>query len=262
MGGYRLALLPGNLLKHGLRHGEHPAGAAGAVVEQVSGGLDPVGNGEEHQFRHKGHGVPGGEVLPRLLVVLLVETPDQLLEDRAHAVVVQAGMAHRAVGIHHGIRAQIDGGGGELLDQGPQGVGFGEAGELVAELEVVEDILNVWGEAVQVGLEIGFELLPAGLGPQAVKGEFGGVVEGLFRRLSEWGVLAADAVFVQKGFRVQHLLFGGFQHRIKAAQHRHGQDHVPVLAANIDIPQHVVRNAPDCAGNPVEICSVAHGIGR
>jgi len=80
-------------------------------------------------------------------------------------------MAHRTVGIHHGIRAQIDGGRGELLDQRPQGVGFGEAGELVAELEVVENVLDVGGEAVQVGLEVSLELLPARLGSQVVEGD-------------------------------------------------------------------------------------------
>ena len=259
MGGHHLALLPGNLLKHVLGHGEHPAGSAGAVIEQVGGGLDPVGDGEEHQFCHEVHGVPGREVLPRLLVVVLIETPDQLLEDRSHTVVVQALMPHRAVGVHHGIRAQIDGGRGELLDHGAQCVGFGEARELVAELEVVEDVLDVRREAVQVILEVGFELLTADLGPQVVEGEPGGVVEGLSRRFSERGVLAADAFPVQKSFPLQHGLFAGFQHCIKAAQHRHGQDHVPVLAANVDIPQHIVRNAPDIAGNPGEIGCAGHG---
>jgi hypothetical protein len=39
----------------------------------------------------------------------------------------------------------------ELLDQRAERVGLGEAGDLVAELEVVEDLLDVRREAVEVG---------------------------------------------------------------------------------------------------------------
>ena len=56
-------------------------------------------------------------MLARLLVVLLIEPAHQLLEDRAHAVIVESGMADGAVGVHHGVGAQVDVGRGELLDQ-------------------------------------------------------------------------------------------------------------------------------------------------
>ena len=87
------------LMQHVLAHGQHAAGPAGAVVEQIGAGLDLVGDREEDQLRHERHGVARGEVLARLLVVLLVEAPDQLLEDSAHAVVVEPGMPDRAVGV-------------------------------------------------------------------------------------------------------------------------------------------------------------------
>ena len=45
---------------------------------------------------------------------------------------------------------QVDFGRGELLDQRAQGVGLGEARDLVAELEVLEDVLDAGGEAVEV----------------------------------------------------------------------------------------------------------------
>ena len=93
VGGHLLAPLLRDLLQHVLGHGQHAAGPASAVVEQVGAGLDLVGYGQEDQVRHEVHGVARCEVLARLLVVLLVEAPDQFLEDRAHAVVVEAGMS-------------------------------------------------------------------------------------------------------------------------------------------------------------------------
>jgi hypothetical protein len=42
---------------------------------------------------------------------------------------------------------------------------------LVAELEVVEDILDVGREAIEVGLEVGLELLLAGAGLEVTQGE-------------------------------------------------------------------------------------------
>jgi hypothetical protein len=46
----------------------------------------------------------------------------------------------------------------KLVDQRADGVGSGKGCELVAELEVVEDVLNVGREAVEIVLEIGEEL--------------------------------------------------------------------------------------------------------
>ena len=50
----------------------------------------------------------GVKCSPALLVVLLVEAPDQFLEDGSHAVVVEAGVPDRAVGVHHRIGTQVD----------------------------------------------------------------------------------------------------------------------------------------------------------
>ena len=164
-------MLGGELPQDVLGHGEHAAGAAGAVVEQVGAGLDVVGNGEENEPGHEAHGVARRPVLAGLLVVLLVEAAHQLFEERAHAVVVEAGMPHRAVGVQNRRRAQVDVGGGQLLDQRAEGVGFGQARDLVAELEVVEDVLNVGREAVEIRFEVSRELLAIGAGSEIAQGE-------------------------------------------------------------------------------------------
>ena len=77
-------------------------------------------------------------------------------------VVVEARVLHRAVAVQHRVRAQVDVGREELLDQRAERVGLRQPRDLVAELEVVEDLLHVRREAVEVGLEVGLELLLAG----------------------------------------------------------------------------------------------------
>jgi hypothetical protein len=61
---------------------------------------------------------------------------------------------------------EVDVGVEELVDQRANGIGFREGCELVAELEVVEDVLDVGRKAVEVVLEIGEQLLLAAAGLQ------------------------------------------------------------------------------------------------
>ena len=86
-----LAVLVGELWQRLLGHGQHAARAAGAVVEQIGARLDLVGDRQEDQVGHQLHRVARRPVLAGFLVVLLVEAADELLEDRAHGVVVEAG---------------------------------------------------------------------------------------------------------------------------------------------------------------------------
>ena len=81
-------------------------------------------------------------------------------------------MPHRAVGVQHRGWAQVDVGGGQFLDQRAKGVGFGQSRDLVAELEVVEDVLDVGREAVEIGFEVSRELLAIGAGSEIAQGEF------------------------------------------------------------------------------------------
>ena len=64
----------------------------------------------------------------------------------------------------HRVRAEVDRRVEELLDERAERVGLREPRDLVAELEVVEDLLDVRREAVEVGLEVGLELLLAARG--------------------------------------------------------------------------------------------------
>jgi len=73
--------------------GEHAAGAAGSVVEDVGGGFDAVGDGEEDEVGHEADDVAWGEVFAGFFVIFFVEAADELFEDGAHGVVVEGGEA-------------------------------------------------------------------------------------------------------------------------------------------------------------------------
>ena len=266
-----LAVLGRELPQSLLGDGQHAAGAAGAVVEQIGAGLDLVSDGQKDKPRHQPYGVARRPVLARLLVVLLVEAPDQLLEDRAHAVVVEAGMPDGAVGVLDRGGAEVDVGRGELLDQRAQGVGLREPRDLVAELEVLQDVLDVGREAVEVGLEVGLELLAAGASPQVAQGELRGVVEGLSRRLPQGRVLLDEAGLVEHRLHREDVLLAVLQHGVQPAQHDHREDDVTVLAADVEVAEDVVGDPPDVVRDPVQVavthmrCKVfgvrAHGVG-
>ena len=99
------------------------------------------------------HNVARREVLAGLLVVFLVEAANQFLENGAHRMVVEGGQPDAAVGPKDGLGGKIDGGIKELFEEVAQDVGLGEGGHLIAELELVENLLNVGREAVEIGLK-------------------------------------------------------------------------------------------------------------
>jgi hypothetical protein len=180
-------------------------------------------------------------VLTGLLVVLLVEAADEFLEDGPHAVVVET------------VRAEIDVRGSELLDQRAERVRFREPRNLVPELEVVEDVLNVWREAVQIRLEIGLELLLAGASLEVAQRELRRVVERLAGGLTKRLVLVRDPGLVEGHLHVENRLLGRFEDGIEATKHRHRQDDVAVLPANVQVSEDIVCNAPDEIGDPAQL---------
>ena len=143
-----------------LRDCQHPARTAGAVVKQVGASLDLILDRQEHEVCHQANGVSRRPVFARFLVVLFIELADQFLKDRAHRMVVDAG------------GGQIDLGVEKLVYQRTERVGFRERCELVAEFEVVENVLNVGREPVQIVLKVGEELLLAATGFEIAQREF------------------------------------------------------------------------------------------
>jgi hypothetical protein len=228
-----------------LGHGEHATRAAGAVVQHVGTGLDLVLDRQEHEVGHQAHGIARRPVLAGFFVVLFVELADQLLEHRAHRVVVDAG------------RGEIDVRVQELGDQRAQRVGARQRGQLIPELEVLQDVLHVRREAVEVVLEVRQQLLLAGAGFEVTQGEAGGVVEGLPGGLAQCRSLFGDASLVEHLLGVEHGRLGGLQHGVHAPDDAHRQDHVRVLAAPEQVTQDIVGDAPD-ERDDLAMCRLIH----
>ena len=243
--GHLFAPFNGHLRKRLLGYGQHSAGTAGAVVDQVSARLYFISHWQENKPGHELDHVARGEVLPGLLVVLLVELADEFLEYGAHSVVVQPFQSHGAIPIHDGPGTEIDGPVKEFLQEEAQGVRFHQGRNLIAELELVQHFLHVRRKAVQVRLKVGPQPLLPSNRSEVPKPKRGGVVEGFACGTSQGRVLIRDAGFVQVLLHSEHSVFGRFQYRIQSADNGHGQDDVPVLAADVDIPQHVIGDAPN-----------------
>lgn len=254
--GNLLAMLLGQRVQHFLGHGQHAAGAATTVVERIGAGLNALGHRQKQQLGHELHHVARGEVLARLFVVVFVETADQLLEHRAHAVVVQRRQLDAAVGILHRQRRKIDLRVEEVFNQVTENMGIHQLLDLVAEVELAEDLLHVGRETVQIRNEVITQTLPCRAGLELGQREYRDVVKRLTRRHTQRAVLLSHLVGVEELFAFQHRLLRRFEYSVKPSQHGERQDHVAVFAAHIDITQAVVSDVPDEVGNPLDLALV------
>ena len=199
-----------------------PAGATRAVIDQVGAGPHRIGNRQEDEAGHELYHIPRSEVFTGLLVVLLVEAPDEFFKDGTHAVVVEAVQTHGAVSVQNGPGAEVDRLVEELLQQEPQRMRLDQPGNLVTELELLQDFLDVGREAVEVRLEVGSEPLLLADRGQVTEPEGGCVVESLAGCLTQGLVLVGDTGGVHLLLHSEHRFLCWFQNCVKAANDRHG----------------------------------------
>ena len=142
-----------------LRNGEHTARSAGSVIAGVSSVLDLIRNRHKDKVGHQFHNITGRPVFAGFLVVLLVELTDQFLENRTHAVVVQAGMLEdgflfiliNRIGTEVNIR------GHELFNHRTENVRLNHGIDLIAELELLQNLLYIRRESVKICFKIRFQ---------------------------------------------------------------------------------------------------------
>ena len=124
----------------------------------------------------------------------------------------------------------------------------------------LEDVLDAGREPIQVGLEVGLELLPVGASTKVAQGELRGVVEGLARGLLESGVLVIHAELIEVRAHVEDVPVAFLKHGIQPPQDDHRQDDVAVLAADVDVTEDLVGDPPDVIRDPVQV-AVGHARG-
>ena len=187
------------------------------------------------------------------LVVILVEPPEQVLKDGPHGVVVQPGQSDLSVVVQDGVGAEVHCLGQEPFNEGVECAAGREAGYLVSELEHFQDLLDVWREPIQVGVEVISELLLGGGVPEVPQGKRRGVEELLSCRLLEGPCLVRDVLFVQPLLFFKDLLLGGFEHGVEPADDGHGKYHVAVLSPDKEVSKNAVGDVPDEVGDGGEL---------
>ena len=110
MNGYILASPLCESLKSVLSNRKHATRPAGSVITRVRGIFNPVSNRHKHEVSHQLNNVTRCPVFTSLFIVGLIEFAHQLLENRAHAMIIQTGMLQYGFLciLVHGIRAKID----------------------------------------------------------------------------------------------------------------------------------------------------------
>lgn len=73
--------------------------------------------------------------------------------------------------------------------------------------------------------------------------------------------MVRDAGVVQRRLHRNDGRLRRLEHRVEAAEHRHGQDHITIFPTDVQVTEDVVRNAPDVVRDPAEL-SVMHFVGR
>ena len=213
---------------------EHPAGACGGVIDGPDDALlgQRVAVLGEHEVDGEADGVAGGEVLTGGLVGGFGELTDEFLEE----------VAHLGVGDCVGVEVDV----GELGDDDVEPVVLFEGGDLVLELEPLEDV-DVGGELGDVVDEVVAE--PVGILLESGEVVVGSVVEVEPELLAD---LHVEDLWTGLGLgECTDLVAGGFEHTVEATQDRHREDDIAVLAGPVDAPQLV-------SDSPHKVTEVAH----
>ena len=213
-------------------HGEHAAGAGGGVVDGAydAGGGEGVAVFCKDEVDHEADDFARGEVVAGCLVGLLGELADELFKDGAH------GFVRDDVGVEIDLR--------ELLGDEVEEVGLRQAGDLRGELEAVEDVFDVGGEAVEVASEVGGDVVLVVLDGFEVQGR--GVVKGGAGGSDEVGIEGGGGVLALLSLLEDGLLLWS-EDAVHTAKNGEGEDDLAVLVRFIGSAEEV-RYGPDEGG--------------
>ena len=168
---------------------------------------------------------------PRLLAEGLGKAAHQILENIA------------AVHRRDLVRTQVTFGRVELADHQVQGVALYHATNHGVEVELCQHVLHVRGEARQIVPEVCLDVLR--VGEQGVKGELAGIIKLVAAGFGEKTVSHGEVLDLL--IFGQHRVMRGQQAVMETLDHRHGQDHEPVLM-RLERPAQHIRHVPDHRG--------------
>lgn len=209
--------------------------------------LDLVLDRVERQVRHELDDIARCPVLTGLLIVLLVESTNEFLEDCSHSVIVESRQLDDFLLciLVDRVGTEVDVRGGELVDDRPEDVCVHHCPDLVAELELVEDLLDVRRESVEIRLEVGLQCLLLPTAGEVLQQKRRRVAECLSRCVAEGGPLVVDLRSIQLFLHFQHGRFCLLEHHVEATDDCHRKDDVTIFSSYINIPKAIVSDSPD-----------------
>lgn len=179
---------------------------------------------------------------------VFVEAPDELLEEGAHLVVVEAVRVFRSLG------GEVDA--GFLVEAGEHEIkpaNLVEDADGIVEPEAVEDFADVFREAVDVGFQATGKI--GVIVEESVEGDGRGVVKREASGAAKGVVAVVEALSLQLGLGFHDLVLGGCQGVIEAAQDRERQDDVLVFALG-DRPVEVLGDFPQETGDAADVLGI------
>ena len=215
------------------RHGEHPPGAGGGVIE----GADDAALGQyrvvfgKQQFHHQVNDFPRRKVFSGRLVGHLRETPEEFLEEQAHLVVAED------VGV------QVEA--GEFLGDEIQQPRLVQPLDGGGKIEAGEDVLHVRGKGPDSGLQVMAQVIGVTQQPRQVLGEE--IEKGLPGR-------TPDEFHKGQFGRGFCVVFGegrrprGGEHAVETPEDGKGQNH-PSIFRLLEVAPEQVGHGPDECGD-------------
>ena len=180
-------------------------------------------------------------------VVLFVEAAEQLLEERAHRVVVEPRQEHVPLVVLHGLDREVDRGIRQLFKHGPQPLLLRELVHPVAHLELVDDVLDVGREAVEVVDDVRLQTLRVDLVLQRLHREGRGIVERMARNGREERFVVGEPRRIAERLLLHHLGLRLLEHHVNAPQHHERKDDLLVVALLERLHQNIICDIPQIA---------------
>ena len=229
-----------------LCNGEHTTRSAGPIIAGVSSVLDLIRNWHKDKVCHQLNNITGRPVFAGFLVVLLVELTDQFLKNRTHTMVVQTRMLENGLFfiLVHWVRTEVDVRRYKFFNDCAEDVCLDHSVDLIAELELLQDLLHIWRETIKICFKVRFQCLLLRTAGKVSQTERRCIAKSLSHHVAQCRPLVIDTCCIQLFLHIQDSLFTVLQKSIQTPDDRHRQDHITVLAAHINITQAVVCDTP------------------
>ena len=147
--------------------------------------------------------------------------------------------------IDNGVDGEVYIGVGEFGDKRTEAVGLGEVVDLLAQVELVDNVENILAVTVQVVNHVRFEPCGVGFVEKRLQGKLRGIIERITAFGTKYRVLAGeDAELVKLLLLFKYLFFCGFEQNVNPAKDHHRHYDVLILAFLESMYKNIVGDVP------------------